>query len=259
MTDTELVPVHDRLAGRVAVVTGAASGIGAATARRLAAEGAAVVAVDLAADEVERVAADIRAEGGASTAVVGDVSQPDAWDAIVRGAEREFGGLDVLHSNAFATILAPAHELAPADWDRQLAVNLKAAYLGVRAGFHLLRRRGGSVIFTSSTHAVAGLPEHPAYAAAKGGLVSLGQQLAVEYGPEIRVNTILPGPIWVPRWADVPAADQRRSVEQTALKRFGTAEEVAAVVAFLASPDSAYITGASLLVDGGWNVVRNSA
>jgi NAD(P)-dependent dehydrogenase (short-subunit alcohol dehydrogenase family) len=108
-------------------------------------------------------------------------------------------------------------------------------------------------------HALVGLPGRPAYAAAKGGLVALGRQLAVEYGPRLRVNTVLPGPIWTEAWAGISDADRERSLAETVAGRFGTPDEVAAAVAFLASSDAAYITGASLVVDGGWTAVKSSS
>ncbi|TDD42986.1 SDR family oxidoreductase [Nonomuraea terrae] len=244
------------LAGKVAVVTGAASGIGAAVVERFLAEGAHVIAVDL-----------TEPDGAAPAGVLplaGDVAQAGTWTRIADLARAEFGRLDVLHSNASVNITAPAHELAETDWNRQIAVNLTATYLGVRACVGLLgagfpERGAGAVVLSSSVHAVAGLPGHPAYAAAKGGLISLGRQLAVEYGPRVRVNTVLPGPILTPAWDGVSAEDRRRSAAATAAGRFGRPEEVAAAVVFLASAQSSYITGTSLLVDGGWSAKKDSA
>jgi NAD(P)-dependent dehydrogenase (short-subunit alcohol dehydrogenase family) len=247
-----------RFAGQVAVVTGAASGIGAATAERLAAEGAAVVLADIADGAGQAVAAGIRDRGGAAAFVRADVSSPEAWDRVVAGAHT-FGPVDVLVSNAYTVEVAPAHEMTLASWERQLAVNLTGGFLGVKAVLPDLRARRGAVVLTSSVHAHKGIPGHPAYAASKGALLSLCGQLAVEYGPEVRVNAVLPGPILTAAWDRVPQEDRERSVAETAAGRFGRPEEAAAAIAFLAAGEASYITGASLLVDGGWSVVKASA
>lgn len=250
-----------RFAGRVAVVTGAASGIGAAVAHRLAGEGAAVMLTDIG-DEVTGVAEAIRSTGGRAEAAVADAASERGWAEVVRRAE-PFGAIDVLVSNAFTVQVAAAGELDPASWDRQLGVNLTAAYLGFRACLPGLVTStavgGGSVVLVSSVHALIGVPGHPAYAAAKGGLVALGRQLAVDYGPAVRVNSVLPGPVMSRAWDRVTADDRRRSIAATVVKRFGEPAEVAAGIAFLASAEAAFITGAGLVIDGGWSVAKDSA
>ncbi|MGW8571108.1 SDR family NAD(P)-dependent oxidoreductase [Streptomyces niveus] len=247
-----------RFHDRVAVVTGAASGIGAATASRLAAEGAAVILADIDTAHGEAVAAGIRDNGGRADFVRADVAQQDDWDRVVTAAHR-IGPVGVLVSNAYTVDVSPAHEMTVASWERQLAVNLTGGFLGFRAVLPDLRAHRGAVVLTSSVHAHMGIPGHPAYAASKGALLSLCGQLAVEYGPDVRVNAVLPGPILTAAWDRVSEEERALSVEGTAARRFGTPEEVAAAIAFLAADEASYITGSSLLVDGGWSVVKASA
>ncbi len=247
-----------RFAGRTAVVTGAASGIGAATAARLAEEGAAVVLTDIAEEPGRAAAERITKGGGQARFVTADVAAEEDWARVVSAAHA-FGPVDVLVSNAFTVDVRPAHEMTLPSWQRQLDVNLTGGFLGVRAVLPDLRAGGGAVVLISSVHAHRGIPGHPAYAAAKGALLSLCGQLAVEYGPEVRVNAVVPGPILTAAWDRVSEDDRERSVAETAARRFGTPEEVAAAIAFLAADEASYITGTSLVVDGGWSVVKASA
>jgi glucose 1-dehydrogenase len=247
-----------RFAGQTAIVTGAAFGIGNATAQRLAAEGARLILLDVA-DEIDDVAGQLRAAGATAFAVRGDVAEEDTWQRAAALARSACGGVDILVSNAHLNHRRPAHQLSRAQWDAQLAVNLTAAFLGVQACIADLAEREGSIVVTSSVHALIGLPGNPAYAAAKGGLTALTRQLAAEYGPAVRVNAVLPGPILTRAWDKTSEEDRQRSIEQTAAKRFGLPAEVAAAIAFLASRDASYITGASLTVDGGWSIFKTSA
>lgn len=245
-----------RFLDRVAVVTGAASGIGAATAGRLSAEGARVVLVDIDEERGAEVAAEL---GAGSRFVRCDVSTEADWRRVLQAAHDLGGGVDVLVSNAYTVTVAPAHQTSADQWGRQLDVCLTGAFLGARICLPSLIERAGSIVFTSSVHALVGLPGHPAYAAAKAGLTALARQLAVEYGPLVRSNSVLPGPILTAAWDRVPDNERQQSVEQTVARRFGEPHEVAAVIAFLASAEASYITGASVVVDGGWSIYKTSA
>ncbi|MGW4244676.1 SDR family NAD(P)-dependent oxidoreductase [Nocardia sp. NPDC004722] len=234
-------------------MTGAARGIGAATARRLAAEGARLVLVDIDADGLEVLA---REFGDGTQVVTADVASSRAWESVRDRALETFGGIDVLVGNAYALTKGVAHELPEAVWDRVQDVTLKSAYLGLAALGPALLKSNGSIVFVSSVHATLGMEGFSAYAAAKGGLTAYTRQLAVEYGGRLRVNAVLPGPIHTPSWDDADETDFARAADQTAVGRLGRAEEVADAIAFLASDEASFITGAALPVDGGMTVKR---
>lgn len=239
-----------RFEGRVALVTGGGGGIGRAAALRLAAEGARLVLLER---DPAACAEAARQTGG--IACPGDATDPAAIDAAFEQAGR-LGGLDILVNNVGATLAARFADCVPDVWDREMAVTLRGAFLCCRAALALLRRPGGAIVNVGSVNALMYLG-NPAYSAAKAGLLSLTRSLAVEYGPQgIRVNMVSPGSVrteaqtWRDRAARDPAIFQRIA-RWYPLRRVGEPDDIAAAIAFLASDEAAFVSGANLVVDGG--------
>jgi NAD(P)-dependent dehydrogenase (short-subunit alcohol dehydrogenase family) len=250
------------LADKVAIVTGASSGIGHATARLFANEGARVVVSARRRAELDALVAEIEDAGGQAIAVAGDVRDESLAKALVDTAVGRFGGLDVAFNNAGTTgTMGAVLELSLADWQDTLDTNLTSAFLGARHQVPaMLERGGGSLIFTSTFvgHTV-GFPGMAAYAASKAGLVGLTQVIAAEFGARgIRANAILPGGTDTPMGRAVASTpDMRAFVEGLhALKRIAAPEEIAQSVLYLASDASTFTTGTALLVDGGVSINR---
>jgi NAD(P)-dependent dehydrogenase (short-subunit alcohol dehydrogenase family) len=242
---------------RAAIVTGATSGMGRATALLFAREGASVLASGR--DEARGAAlvGEVRAAGGRAEFFGGDVAAPETNEALVARCVGAFGRLDSVVACAGTLGLGPAASLPLETWRRTIAVNLDAVFFLLRAALPALTGQGGTFVVVGSIAAYKGFPNHAAYCASKGALVSLVRQVAVDYGPKVRVNLICPGPVDTPLIHDSAAAfpDPAKAVEEagrrTVMRRLGQPGDVARAALFLASDDSAWITGAALNVDGG--------
>ncbi|PRC92589.1 SDR family oxidoreductase [Solimicrobium silvestre] len=252
------------LKNKVAIVTGASSGIGYATAKMFASEGANVVVTGRRKTELDRLVAQIVEAGGAAVAIVGDVKEESLAKRVVDAALHHFDGLDIAFNNAgIIGEMGPVHDLSLAAWRDTLDTNLTSAFLGAKYQIPaMIKRGGGSLIFTSSfVGYTVGLPGMTAYAASKAGLIGLTQVIAAEFGAQgIRANAVLPGGTDTPMSVtNAPGAGPEvlASIEALfALKRIAQPEEIARSVLHLASDASSFITGTAFLVDGGASITR---
>jgi 3-oxoacyl-[acyl-carrier protein] reductase len=241
------------LRGRTVLLTGAASGIGAATARALCAAGASVLALDVDAAALERLVAEVTAAGGDAVAFAADVTDAAAVGRAVDAALRRWGRLDVLVNNAGIVRDAVLDKVSDEDWDRTLNVNLRGAMVCARAVVpHMKAARSGRILSAASVVARDGNYGQTAYSAAKAGIIGMTRSWARELGPQgITANAVAPGFIDTPMVAGVPEKVLARFLERLPARRLGRPEEVAAVYVFLASDLASFINGAVVGVDGG--------
>jgi NAD(P)-dependent dehydrogenase (short-subunit alcohol dehydrogenase family) len=245
---------------RVAVITGAGSGIGRAMALRFAAAGARIVAADVNAAAAASTAEAVQAQGGAAVSFAVNVVEPEQVQAMIDFGRAQFGRIDILCNNAGIGSTATVVDETIEHWDAVMAVNVKSVFLGCKYVLpHMIAQGGGVIINTASVAGMVGIVNRAAYCASKGAVIALTKQVALDFVQHnIRVNCLCPGTVdspWVGRLLDQtadPAATRRSLEARQPMGRLGTPEEVAGAALYLASDDAAFITGSGLVIDGGW-------
>lgn len=259
-----------KLQGKVAIITGAGSGIGRASAQLFAKEGAKLVVADVNGTSGQETVKSIKEAGGEATFVHVDVSKVTDLEKMIKTAANTYGKLDILFSNAGVATIAVLEEFDESSWDKVVAINLKAGYFATKFAVREMRKvGGGSIIFTSSVSGLVGWSLSPVYNATKGGLAIMSKGLALALAPDhIRVNSICPGPVETPMWEQIFARGgqavsghitaqdleegRKLSMSKIPIGRFAKPQEIAYVALFLASDESSFITGVTLPVDGGF-------
>jgi len=248
-----------KLDGKVALITGAASGIGRASALLFAEEGAKVAVADYVPAQGQETVKMIEEAGGEAIFIEADVSKAADVEKMVKTTVDTYGRIDILFNNAgIMGAFAPTAKTTEEKWDLIMNINLKGVFLGSKYAIPVMLDQGGGVIVnTASTAGMDALPNLPAYSASKGGVILLTKAMAMEYGKKnIRVNCICPGGIRTPIAAASGVAGEQSPLPGQPLRRIGEPEDVAQAALYLASDDSSYITGAALVVDGGWTSGR---
>ena len=248
-----------KLDQRIAVITGAGSGIGQAMALLFAREGARVLATDVNGAAAEETAARVVAEGGTCESMAVDVIVPEQVRDMIERARSSFGRVDILCNNAGIGSTTDVVDCEPEEWDRVMTVNVKSVYLGCKYAVPVMIAQGGGVIVnTASVAGMVGIVKRASYSASKGAVIALTRQVAIDFVEQgIRCNCLCPGTVdspWVGRLlnqADDPAAARQALVARQPMGRLGTPEEVALAALYLASDDAAFVTGTGLVIDGG--------
>lgn len=249
----------NRLTSKVALITGGARGLGAAIATAMAREGAAVFVTDMREDEGSALVAELVAQGFPAAFSQQDVTEEAGWDSLCDKVVAKFGRIDVVVNNAGIVRAGSIEDQTLADWRMTMAVNLDAVFLGTRAGVRAMKGQSGSIINVSSIEGIVGNPFVPAYNASKGGVRLLTKSAALHCarsGYKVRINSLHPGYVGTAlvqdALADLPADFPERTLARIPMGRFGEADEIAAAAVFLASDESSYMTGAELVIDGGY-------
>jgi NAD(P)-dependent dehydrogenase (short-subunit alcohol dehydrogenase family) len=243
-----------RLQNKVAIITGAASGMGEAMAYTFAKEGAKIIATDIQEEKLNKIVAEIRQNGGGAIAVVHNVASREDWlDKVIPAALKEFGTIDILINNAGISIPKPFIEQTEETWNKAFAINVNSVMLGIQAVLPTMEKKGGSIVNVSSIAALTGMSGPGVYTASKGGVSALTRAAAVDFGPmKIRVNAINPGYIMTPMSEPHLNKPEVKAYFENIipLKDFGVAQDIANAALFLASDESKYISGINLPVDG---------